>query len=180
MLLEDYLRKNNLSVKKFAKLVGVSADPITRLKRGLPVSKETAKKITKILGKGTAMLIVPRGRRRGSKGASWKLKRSPGEIMAYRIWYRTTRACNDPHYHRYYLYGEKGFKIGKKWRTFEGFFEDMGPVPEGMRGLYIFKSKRTFNKENCMYVDDGRHYKKKRPEIDDKRQMRFDEKGVVT
>lgn len=50
----------------------------------------------------------------------------------YAIWRAMTQRCYDPNSHAYNRYGGRGIKICDKWKSFEGFYEDMGDKPEGL------------------------------------------------
>ena len=50
----------------------------------------------------------------------------------YAIWRTMTQRCYDPNSHAYNRYGGRGIKICDKWKSFEGFYEDMGDKPEGL------------------------------------------------
>lgn len=50
----------------------------------------------------------------------------------YGVWHSMMQRCYDKNSHAYDRYGNRGIFVCEKWKTFEGFFEDMGYKPKGM------------------------------------------------
>lgn len=50
----------------------------------------------------------------------------------YAIWRSMMQRCYDKNSHAYDRYGGRGINVCNKWRSFEGFYEDMGDKPDGM------------------------------------------------
>ena len=63
------------------------------------------------------------------------------------------RCLNEKH-HTYPYYGARGIKVCDKWLRFEGFYEDMGDVPQECT-LDRIDPERGYFKENCRWL----HYK---------------------
>jgi hypothetical protein len=50
----------------------------------------------------------------------------------YRSWSSMKRRCLDPDNNRYQYYGGRGIRVCERWlNSYEDFFADMGPRPEG-------------------------------------------------
>lgn len=64
---------------------------------------------------------VPHNKSHGKAGTS-----------IYGIWNGMIMRCYNPKRKSYKHYGGRGIEVDPKWRTFEGFFEDVGDRPEGM------------------------------------------------
>ena len=47
----------------------------------------------------------------------------------YKAWDNIKNRCNNPNDPRYSDYGGRGIALDEKWRTFEKFYEDVGPRP---------------------------------------------------
>ena len=50
----------------------------------------------------------------------------------YGIWWAMMQRCHDPNHHASHRYGGRGIEVCEQWRSFDGFFADMGHRPEGM------------------------------------------------
>lgn len=50
----------------------------------------------------------------------------------YRVWSRMKERCSRPGHKSWSDYGGRGISVCERWRQFENFLADMGPVPERM------------------------------------------------
>ena len=60
--------------------------------------------------------------------------------------------CKNPNNPKFHIYGGKGITVDEKWKTFEGFWEDMS---EGFEeGLTIDRKDGNlgYNKDNCRWI----------------------------
>ena len=53
------------------------------------------------------------------------------QTQSWKSWVHMIRRCTDPKDTNFRSYGGKGITVCDKWRTFVGFFEDMGDCPAG-------------------------------------------------
>ena len=70
----------------------------------------------------------------------------------YYVWQAMLQRCKNPNNPKFHIYGGKGITVDEKWKTFEGFWEDMS---EGFEeGLTIDRkdSNLGYNKENCRWI----------------------------
>ena len=70
----------------------------------------------------------------------------------YTSWSNMKTRCNNPNLPQFKDYGGRGISYCEKWETFEGFFEDMGHLPEGLT-LERKDVNKGYCKENCIWAD---------------------------
>ncbi len=68
----------------------------------------------------------------------------------YTTWQKMNQRCHNPNVSNYKNYGGRGIKVCKKWRKFEGFFQDMGERPPGLT-LDRVDNDRDYCKANCKW-----------------------------
>jgi hypothetical protein len=70
----------------------------------------------------------------------------------YAMWNSLRYRCDNPKDNRYHRYGGRGITYDNKWKTFKGFYEDMGPTYK--EGLQIdrINNNGNYTKENCKWV----------------------------
>lgn len=72
----------------------------------------------------------------------------------YMAWHNCIARCHNEAHHGYCRYGAKGVKVCDEWRaSFEQFFKDMGPCPEGM-SLDRINPHGNYEKSNCRWATD--------------------------
>lgn len=99
------------------------------------------------------------------------MKRSempPAQRRAYWCWADMLSRCRSPTHHAYASYGGRGITVCERWHTFDNFWEDLGPRPDG-RSLdredndgpynnvncrWATSQEQNSNRRNCIYVFD--------------------------
>lgn len=69
----------------------------------------------------------------------------------FRIWQGLFQRCQNPKCKAYKYYGGRGIKIADKWKTFEGFYEDMGNRPSNLQ-LDRINNDGNYEPGNCRWV----------------------------
>lgn len=73
------------------------------------------------------------------------------ESPEYRTWDSMRARCLNPKHRAFFNYGGRGITICPEWDSFEQFFADMGPRPEGMT-LDRRKNHEGYSKSNCRWA----------------------------
>lgn len=80
----------------------------------------------------------------------------------FRIWTDMRRRCHDPRRPDFHRYGGRGIAVCNEWRdSFEAFFRDMGPRPEG-RTLDRLHNDQGYSKQNCIWATKKRQDRNRR------------------
>jgi AP2 domain len=70
----------------------------------------------------------------------------------YKIWHNMKSRCNNPKDTSFAFYGAKGIDYDPKWKTFEGFWEDMEEGYNDTLTLDRINSKSNYCKDNCQWT----------------------------
>jgi len=82
-----------------------------------------------------------------------KIARVKNRAYVYKVWGMMKQRCTNENHKRFADYGGKGIMVCDEWmESFETFFNDMGPRPQGVSIHRIDKSKGYF-KENCLWIN---------------------------
>lgn len=81
----------------------------------------------------------------------------------YKIWEQMKRRCLNPKATNFRDYGGRGITVCDEWRTFEGFFADMGLS----NGLFIGRidNNKGYCKENCHWTTATQNNRNRRNNV---------------
>jgi len=69
----------------------------------------------------------------------------------YRTWDGIIQHCTNPNTKGFKYWGGRGVKVCDKWKTFEGFFEDMGERPNGLT-IHRINPFGNYEPSNCKWA----------------------------
>lgn len=69
----------------------------------------------------------------------------------YMCWHNMIKRCCDLTDKDYHSYGGRGIRVCRRWRRFENFVVDMGPMPVGLT-LDRIDNDKGYHKGNCRWA----------------------------
>lgn len=195
--MKNWLKRNKLSIKKFAEKLGCCHVVVAKVRNNLPITEAIALKIVEATNGEVIPKIRERGRKKGSTVKNPVIKHGMCKRREHQVWSRMRRCCNQKSFCQYKSYGALGITVCPEWKDFQVFMKDMGPLPKGYKSLFLDGGCIEFNKTTCHWIKDARginRSKLKKPLFKKKAkspiehltrdgkplQMSFDENMVIT
>ncbi len=75
----------------------------------------------------------------------------------YSIWQMMIQRCENPKNKKFHIYGGKGITVDDKWKTFKGFFSEMGDTYRDGLSIDRKDSGLGYNVSNCRWIPLGRN-----------------------
>ncbi len=80
----------------------------------------------------------------------------------YAVWNMMRQRCLLPTNKQYAEYGGRGITVCDKWKTFEGFYEDMGDPPFEKASIDREDNNQGYSKDNCKWATRNEQNNNKR------------------
>lgn len=80
----------------------------------------------------------------------------------YVSWLKMKDRCLNPNHKHYPIYGGRGITIDPKWMAFEGFFDDMGSMPQEGYSIDRIDNDKGYTKSNCRWLPRNEQQKNRR------------------
>lgn len=80
-----------------------------------------------------------------------RTKHGLSKSSEYRVWDAMIGRCHRITHHAFKNYGGRGIFVCDEWRTFDGFYADMGAQPEGLT-LERLNNSQGYSKANCVWA----------------------------
>lgn len=97
------------------------------------------------------------------RSATHKITHNMVKTKEYKTWARIKTRCLNSKSKDYHLYGGRGIRICNEWETsFEVFYKDMGPRPDGVISIDRVDTNGNYEKNNCRWADNKTQSRNKR------------------
>lgn len=116
---------------------------------------------------GAEVQVLSKYLRNGKSQSCGCIQRTHGLSSSpeYGIWRLMLRRCDDPRVEKYHCYGGRGIIVCPEWvASFEVFYRDMGPRPDGYT-LERIDVNGNYEPSNCKWDSWANQHKNKRTNV---------------
>lgn len=94
------------------------------------------------------------------------IKHGESHTRRYKTWAGIIQRCTNPRNQAFRNYGGRGITVCEKWRTYEGFAEDVPPAPEGDFSLDRIDNDKGYEPGNVRWATPKMQRSNQRPSHD--------------
>lgn len=73
-------------------------------------------------------------------------------VPEYFVWSSMVGRCSNSSNARWHRYGGRGITVCPEWKSFEGFYADMGPRPSPVHSVERRDNDSGYSKDNCFWA----------------------------